>query len=72
MEIKPIVTEDFVVLDDESMLSELIGKMKTFEKRVGLVFRKDKYLGLIEKKKLLKSKIHQFLTKTLTLLKRLT
>ena len=63
MEIKPIVTEDFVVLDDESMLSELIGKMKTFEKRVGLVFRKDKYLGLIEKKKLLKSRIDVTKTK---------
>ena len=54
MEIKPIVTEDYVVLDDEATLSQMIGKMRTFEKRVGLVFRNDKYLGLIEKKKLLK------------------
>ncbi|MBT5343160.1 CBS domain-containing protein [Candidatus Woesearchaeota archaeon] len=57
MEIKPIITEDYVVLDDEATLSQMIGKMRTFEKRVGLVFRKDKYLGLIEKKKLLKSRI---------------
>jgi CBS domain-containing protein len=57
MEIKPLVSEDFIVIDEEATLSEMIGKMKAFEKRVGLVFRKDKYLGLIEKKKLLKSRI---------------
>ena len=43
MEIKPLIKEDFVVLDEESTLSELIGKLKTFEKRTGLVFRKKKY-----------------------------
>ena len=47
MDIRPIITEDFVVLDEESTLSELIGKLKAFEKRTGLVFRKKKYLGLI-------------------------
>ena len=57
MEIKPLITEDFVILDEESTLSELIGKLKTFEKRTALVFRKKKYLGLIEKKKLLKSRL---------------
>jgi CBS domain-containing protein len=57
LEIKPLITEDFVILDEESTLSELIGKLKTFEKRTALVFRKKKYLGLIEKKKLLKSRL---------------
>lgn len=57
MEIKPLVKDDYVLLDDEATISELIGKLKAFEKRTGLVFRKKKYLGLLEKKKLLKSKI---------------
>jgi predicted transcriptional regulator len=57
VEIKPLVTDDYVLLDDEATISELIGKLKAFEKRTGLVFRKKKYLGLLEKKKLLKSKI---------------
>jgi CBS domain-containing protein len=57
MEIKPIVKDDFLVLEDEATLSELIGKMKNFEKRTALVFRKKKYMGLIEKKKLLKSRL---------------
>jgi predicted transcriptional regulator len=57
VEIKPLVKDDYVLLDDEATISELIGKLKAFEKRTGLVFRKKKYLGLLEKKKLLKSKI---------------
>ena len=43
MEIKPLITEDYLVLSEETTVSELIGKMKTLEKRVGLVFNKKKY-----------------------------
>ncbi len=57
MEIRPLVSEDFVVVDEEDTLSQLIGQLKAFEKRTALVFRKDKFLGLIEKNKLLKSRI---------------
>jgi CBS domain-containing protein len=57
MEITGIIKEDFIVIDDESSLSEMIGKLKNLEKRSGLVFRHDKYLGLIEKKKILRSKL---------------
>lgn len=57
MEIKPIIKEDFIVLDEEETLSEMFGKLKQFEKRLGLVFRKNKYLGLVEKKRLFKSRL---------------
>ena len=57
MEIKPLIKDDYLVLDENATLSELIGQMKQFEKRTALIFRNKKYLGLIEKKKLLKSRI---------------
>ena len=57
MDIKSIVSQDFVTVDEEAPLSELIGKLKNFEKHSALVFRNKKYLGVIEKKKLLRSKI---------------
>ena len=57
MDIKSIVSQDFVTVDEETPLSELIGKLKNFEKHSALVFRNKKYLGVIEKKKLLRSKI---------------
>lgn len=57
MEITPAVKEDFLIFEDDVMLSTMFGKLKQFEKRSGLVFRKNKYHGLIEKKKLLKTKI---------------
>ncbi len=57
MEIKPLIKEDYLVLDENATLSQLIGQLKQFEKRTALIFRNKKYLGLIEKKKLLKSRI---------------
>jgi len=63
MEIKPLVKEDYIVLDESTTFSKMIGKLKAFEKRTGLVFRKDKYLGLIQKKKLLKARIDVSKTK---------
>ena len=52
MEITPIITEDFVVLNEDSTFSELIAQLKQFEKRTALVFKNNKYRGLIEKKHL--------------------
>jgi CBS domain-containing protein len=57
MEIKPFITDNYLVLEEEATVSELIGKLKQFEKRTALIFRNKKYLGIIEKKKLLKSRI---------------
>lgn len=57
MEITPLINEDFVVLQDEATLSELIGKLKQYEKHSALVFRKGKYLGIVEKKKVIRSRV---------------
>lgn len=63
MEITPIVTDNFLTFDESATLSEMIGKLKQYEKRVGLVFRKKKYLGLVERRRLLKTKIDATKTK---------
>ena len=57
MEITPLIKEDFITLQDEATVSELVGLMKQQEKRSALIFRKNKYLGIIEKKWLLHSKL---------------
>ncbi len=57
MDIRSIIKEDFIVVDEGATVSELIGKLKTYEKRSGLVFRKNKYLGLVEKKRLMQTRI---------------
>ncbi|MBI2665542.1 CBS domain-containing protein [Candidatus Woesearchaeota archaeon] len=57
MEITSAIKEDFVVIDEEATVSQMIGALKQFEKRSGLVFKNKKYLGLIEKKRLLRSRI---------------
>lgn len=71
MEITPLISEDFLVLQDDATLSELIGTMKQYEKHSALVFRKGKYAGIVEKKKMMRSrvdatkvKINSFLQKT--------
>ncbi len=57
MEITPLISKDFLVVQDEAPLSELIGKMKQYEKHSIFVFRKDKYVGMIDKKKVLRSRV---------------
>ncbi len=57
MEITPLISEDFLVLQDEATLSELIGKLKQYEKHSALVFRNGKYLGMVEKKKVMRSRV---------------
>lgn len=57
MEILPVITEDYVVVQDTAPLSEVIGKLRQFEKHSVLVFHQDQYGGLIEKKKLLRSRL---------------
>ena len=63
MEITTIVKEDYLILEDQETVSAMIGKLKKYEKRTGLIFRNDKYLGLIEKKKLLRTKLDVTKTK---------
>ncbi len=57
MEITPAIKPDFIAIEDEATVAELIGKMTQYEKHAALVFRNKKYLGLIEKKRLLRSRL---------------
>jgi len=58
VEIKSLVKTDFLSVDEEASLGELMGQLKQYEKRSALVFKKNKYLGMIEKKSLLKSRLN--------------
>ena len=53
MELAPIIKDNFLVFSDDLSLSQVAGKLQDNEKRCGLVFRNKKYLGLVEKRKLL-------------------
>lgn len=57
MDIKPLIKPDFIILEEDATVSELIGKLKQYEKHSAIVFRNNKYLGLVEKKRLLRSRL---------------
>ncbi len=57
MDISSIVKNDFFELNDETKLSEVIGQMRQYEKRSALVFKNKRYLGLIEKKKIIHTNV---------------
>lgn len=57
VDVKSIITSDFSVFDEDTSLSEVVAQLQNFEKKAGLVFRKNKYLGLVEKKNLMKSSL---------------
>lgn len=57
MEITPLIKTNFVAVEENATVSEMIGKLKQAEERAALVFRNGKYLGLLEKKRLLKSRL---------------
>ena len=57
MEITPAIKSEFLSFDSEQVVSEMIGQLRKFEERHGLIFKKEKYLGIIEKKGLLRSRL---------------
>lgn len=57
MEIASLITSDFVFLEEDATLTELIGKLKQYEKRSAIVFKNKKYVGLVEKRKMLRSRL---------------
>jgi len=63
MEIHSLVKNDFVLLEENDTIAEMIGKMKNFDKRTGMVFRNNKYIGMVERKGLLKLGVNPNLTK---------
>ena len=57
VDIRPIVKKDFITLEDSATISEMIGALKNYEKKAALIFKNKKYIGLVEKKKLLRTRI---------------
>ncbi|MEK6939909.1 MAG: CBS domain-containing protein [Nanoarchaeota archaeon] len=57
MEITPAIKSEFLSFDSDQVVSELIGQLRKYDERHGLIFKKDKYLGVIEKKRLLRSRL---------------
>ena len=71
MEITPAIKSEFLSFDSEQPVSEMIGQLRKYDERHSLIFKKDKYLGVIEKKGLLrfrldvsKAKISNFIHRT--------
>jgi len=56
VDIRSIITEDFFTVNQDTTVTEFVGKLKQAEKKAGLIFRHDKYLGVVEKKSLLRAK----------------
>src|SRR3989338_6876040 len=54
MEITPGISTNFLRFDAESTISEMIGSLKKEQQKAGLVFRRGKYVGVVEKKRLLR------------------
>src|SRR3989344_1494040 len=71
MVVSPLMQNKFLSVDEETMLSQVIGKIKNSKDGTALIFRKKKYLGIIDHKKLLRSdydstntKINNFVKRT--------
>lgn len=63
MDISSIVKKDFVVVDADQMLSSVIGKLLNLGHRSAIIMRKNKYIGVLDKKKLFATGIDPAATK---------
>ncbi|MBI2666340.1 CBS domain-containing protein [Candidatus Woesearchaeota archaeon] len=63
MEITPLIKTSFVTVDENAPVSEMLGKLKLAEEREALVYKNGKYIGILEKKRLLKSGLESAETK---------
>jgi predicted transcriptional regulator len=71
MEIKSIIEPNFIIISDEENVSNVLNLFRKYEKKSALIFHNKKYAGIIENKKLLRSrmdiqetKIKKFIVKT--------
>ncbi len=55
MEIRSLVTDNFLVTSEGETIRDVLQQLRSQEKRAALVFRHNKYLGLVEKKDILKA-----------------
>lgn len=57
MEIAPLIKDEYLQFTDQTTIAEMLGKLKSTEKQAGLIFRNKKYLGQVEKSKLLRANV---------------
>jgi CBS domain-containing protein len=57
LDISSIIKDNFLVFEQTAPLSEVIGQLKEKEKQAAVVVRKGKYLGIIEKHKVMRSTV---------------
>ncbi len=58
LEIKDIVTRDIEVFPHTATISEVAASLQKNEKRSGIVFRNKKYLGVVEKRRLVSARVN--------------
>ncbi len=57
MAVKRFVSNDFVVVDTDDTISKLLGKLKKSKKHNAIVVKDKRFVGVIDRRKLLQSKI---------------
>ncbi len=55
MELASIVKDNFLIVDEDASLSSVIGELKQHEKQSAIVFRNKKYVGVVDKQKVLRT-----------------
>ena len=55
--VKELMTKDFLTIERGDTVAQLLGKLKKNNKRVALVFEGKKFLGVVRKIDLLRSKV---------------
>lgn len=63
MDITAGIERNFLRLDAEMTVSEMLGSLKKAGTKAGLIFRSEKYVGLVEKKRLLRVNLDPTTTK---------
>ncbi len=58
MDVTPIIRKDFLTFSRDAKLSEMIGQLRQSNKRFGLVLESSQYLGIVERKNLLKNRLN--------------
>ena len=58
VEIQPIVKDQFQTFEHDQHISEVVGTLRKTETQAGLVFRNNKYLGIVEKRRLVSARVN--------------
>ncbi len=58
MEVKTIVTENYLAFEHDMPVSQVASKLQDAEKHAGIVFKNNKYIGVVEKRRLVKARVN--------------